>query len=95
MKHKTSILGLTLLLVLLVVTAALAEANTGYDIPWCTVDGGGGDSSSSGYSLSGTTGQADANGQLSGGDYSLRGGFWVGAGGGGVEYDIYLPLVLR
>jgi len=41
MKHKTSILGLTLLSVLLVMGAALAEANTGYDIPWWTVDGGG------------------------------------------------------
>jgi hypothetical protein len=71
----------------------ILSINTGYDIPWWTVDGGGGDSTSPSYSLSGTIGQADANGQLSGGDYRLQGGFWVGAGG--VLYDIFLPQVLR
>ena len=95
MKHKSLTLVLTLLLVLLVVGAALAEANTGFEVPWWTVDGGGGDSTGTGFSLSGTIGQPDASQQLSGGDYLLQGGFWVGAGGGGVQYDIYLPVVLR
>jgi hypothetical protein len=93
MKHKTIFFGLALLSVLLVVGIALAAADAGYDIPWWTVDSGGGDSNGTGYSLSGTIGQADADGQLSGGNYRLQGGYWVGAGG--VQYDIYLPQVLR
>lgn len=53
-------------------TAALAQS---YTIDWHTIDGGGGTSTSGGYSLSGTIGQPDA-GQMSGGGYSLAGGFW-------------------
>lgn len=50
-------------------------------IPWYTVDGGGGTSTGGVYSLSGTIGQPDA-GVLSGGTFTLTGGFWAGAGGG-------------
>jgi hypothetical protein len=49
-----------------------------YSINWYKVAGGGGTSTNSGYSLSGTIGQADA-GALSGGGYTLSGGFWSGA----------------
>lgn len=55
------------------------------------MDGGATFSTSGGYELGGTVGQPDAGG-LSGGTYTLGGGFW---GGGAVEYNIYLPLVLR
>ena len=48
-----------------------------YEIDWHTVDGGGQMSSSGGdFELSGTIGQADA-GQMTGGDFALRGGFWA------------------
>ena len=50
-----------------------------YAVHWFTVDGGGGVSSGDGYSLRGTIGQADA-GAMSGGGFSLTGGFWSGAG---------------
>jgi hypothetical protein len=46
-----------------------------------TIDGGGGTSQGGSSSISGTIGQPDA-GRLSGGDYQIRGGFWIGAGGG-------------
>ncbi len=51
-----------------------------YTIPWSTVDGGGAMSSTGGtLSLAGTIGQPDASSfatPMSGGTYSLVGGFW-------------------
>jgi hypothetical protein len=55
-------------------TALSARAQT-YDLSWFAIDGGGGTSSGGIYSVSGTIGQPDA-GVLSGGDYTLVGGFW-------------------
>jgi hypothetical protein len=56
----------------LVATAASAQ----YAINWYKVAGGGGTSTSSVYSVSGTIGQHDAGGPLTGGGFSLTGGFW-------------------
>jgi hypothetical protein len=47
-----------------------------YSIDWYKVSGGGGTSTNDQYSLSGTIGQPDAGGAMSGGSYSLTGGFW-------------------
>ncbi len=46
-----------------------------YAIDWWTIDSGGGTSTGSVYTVSGTIGQPDA-GLLSGGNYTLVGGFW-------------------
>ena len=46
-----------------------------YSIDWFTIDGGGGTSTGGVYSVSGTIGQPDA-GHMSGGNFSLDGGFW-------------------
>ena len=46
-----------------------------YSIDWSTVDGGGGTSAGGGYTVIGTVGQPDA-GTMSGGTFSLNGGFW-------------------
>jgi hypothetical protein len=54
------------------VTSAHAQS---YSIDWFTIDGGGGASTGGVYSVSGTIGQPDA-GVMSGGHYSLAGGFW-------------------
>ena len=51
-----------------------ARAQT-YSIDWFTIDGGGGTSTGGVYSGSGTIGQPDA-GKMSGGNYSVDGGFW-------------------
>lgn len=48
-----------------------------YSIDWHRVSGGGGTSTNGQYSVSGTVGQQDAGGPLTGGNYSLRGGFWA------------------
>ncbi len=62
-------------------------ASAQFSISRFTVDGGGGAGSSGGfYALSGTIGQPDA-GRLSGANFTLNGGFWMGGGGvvSGVE----------
>jgi len=61
-------------LVSLVLSATSVFAQN-YSIDWFTIDGGGGTSTGGVYSVSGTIGQPDA-GVLSGGSYSLIGGFW-------------------
>lgn len=62
----------TLLLLLLGAVAGNAQ---NYTIDWFTVDGGGGTSTGGVYAVSGTIGQPDA-GNMSGGNYTLTGGFW-------------------
>jgi len=51
-----------------------------YSISWYKIAGGGGTSAGTNgsivYSLNGTIGQQDASTELSGGTYSLTGGFW-------------------
>ena len=54
------------------VISVLAQS---YSIDWFTIDGGGGTSTGGVYSVSGTIGQPDA-GKMSGGNYSIDGGFW-------------------
>jgi len=90
MRQTTLLLALTALLLL--ASVALAQSGGGYDLSWSTVDGGGATwSEGGGYSLGGTVGQPDAE-VLSGGGYTLAGGFW---GGAAARYGVYLPLVLR
>ncbi len=78
----------------LLVAVSLASAQTGeWDLTWSTIDGGSATSSSGDrFALSGTIGQPDA-GSLSGGVYTLHGGFWEPAGPG--DYWVYLPLIVR
>ncbi len=83
---------LVIALFAMLASVALAQSGGGYDLTWNTVDGGGATFSTGGeYSLGGTIGQSDA-GVLTGGGYTLAGGFW---GGAVAQYRIYLPLVLR
>jgi hypothetical protein len=59
---------------LLLPAAASAQS---YSIKWYKVSGGGGMNSTGGvYSVSGTIGQHDAGGPMTGGSYSVTGGFW-------------------
>ena len=48
-----------------------------YSIDWYKVAGGGGTSTGAIYSVSGTIGQHDAGGPMTGGNFSLTGGFWA------------------
>jgi len=56
---------------------ALAARAQSYSIDWFKVAGGGGASSGGTYQVSGTIGQQDASGAMTGGNYSLTGGFWA------------------
>ena len=64
---------LILILGLLVPAIGFAQQ---YTIDWHKIAGGGGTSTGSVYSVSGTIGQPDASSAMSGGGYSLTGGFW-------------------
>ena len=48
-----------------------------YSINWYKIAGGGGVSASGPYTISGTIGQPDASAPMTGGNYSLTGGFWA------------------
>ena len=86
-KTKTGILFITFLIILTMVASAQAQP---YAITWWAVGGGGGTSSGGSHTLSGTIGQYDA-GMMSGGTYTLTGGFW----GPDPLRLIYLPLIMR
>lgn len=64
----------TLLALGIALTAVRAHAQS-FAIDWFSVDGGGGSSTGGVYSVSGTIGQPDA-GRMSGGNFTLEGGFW-------------------
>ena len=63
---------------LLATTFCLPALAQQYSIDWFKIAGGGGLNSTGGvYSLSGTIGQHDAGGPMTGGNFSLTGGFWA------------------
>lgn len=62
------------LLVFALCLPALAQQ---YSIDWYKISGGGGTSTNDQYTISGTIGQHDAGGPMTGGNYSLTGGFWA------------------
>ena len=47
-----------------------------YSIDWYKIAGGGGTSTGATYQVTGTIGQHDAGAAMTGGNYSLTGGFW-------------------
>jgi hypothetical protein len=57
----------------LLATAGLAQQ---YSIGWYKIAGGGGASTNGQYSVTGTIGQPDAGPAMSGGNFSVTGGFW-------------------
>jgi hypothetical protein len=87
--------SLALVMVLLIATLLVFSATSvfaqsgGYTLDWFSIDNGGGQSIGGSYTLNGVIGQADA-GILSGGAYTLNGGFLRT-----VDYQVYLPVVLR
>ena len=63
--------------VLLLFASAVGLCAQNYNIDWFKVSGGGGASSNGQYVVNGTIGQHDAGGPMTGGSYSLTGGFWA------------------
>lgn len=66
-----------LLLIPLLLTVAFASHAQPFSIDWYKISGGGGTSTGGVYSVSGTIGQHDAGQPMTGGNFSLNGGFWA------------------
>ena len=71
-RRLTLLLGFCFLLS----TFSFQACGQSYSIDWYKISGGGGTSTGGVYTVSGTIGQPDASGALTGGSYSLTGGFW-------------------
>jgi len=65
-----------LLLALAVSLFAHTARAQNYSIDWLTMGGGGGTSTGGVYQVSDTIGQPDAEPTMTGGNFSLTGGFW-------------------
>ncbi len=87
-----------LMIVLLVAPSALHAQGGIYTLAWWTIGGGGNHSSGGPYAVNGTIGQPDA-GTLSGGQYSVVGGYWAAALSASNtspgSYRVFLPLLAR
>ena len=55
----------------------LSASAQSYSINWYKIAGGGGSSTGGTYQVVGTIGQPDASSAMTGGNYSLTGGFWA------------------
>jgi hypothetical protein len=75
-QSKTWRLALLLHFCFLFSAFSFRASGQSYSIDWYKVAGGGGTSTGGIYQVSGTIGQPDASGALTGGSYSLTGGFW-------------------
>jgi len=67
--------GAVLLIFILILLSVAASRAQSFSIDWFTIDGGGGTSTGGVFSVSGTIGQPDA-GHMSGGNFTVDGGFW-------------------
>ena len=56
---------------------AFSVSAQNYSVNWYKVAGGGGTSTGGTYQVSGTIGQPDASGAMTGGNFSVTGGFWA------------------
>ena len=78
MKNRTHLITLAALGTLPGVVLA-GPSGGSFEITWYTIDAGGVHSAAGGdFELSGTVGQPDAGGPMTGGSFSLTGGFWPG-----------------
>jgi hypothetical protein len=68
----------TLIKLMFILAGATTLTANDFDLSWYTIDGGGGNSAGGDFELAGTIGQPDASLAMTGGDFSLAGGFWAG-----------------
>jgi hypothetical protein len=76
-KGKGSAAKLLLCFILLPSACCQRTLGQSYSIDWYKVSGGGGTCTGGTYQVSSTIGQHDAGGPMTGGSYSLTGGFWA------------------
>ena len=82
--NRKFIMGSVAAVLVLTGVAFAAYLGGDFDLNWYTIDGGGGESTGRRFAVAGTIGQPDA-GMMTGGDFSLSGGFRApptGSGGG-------------
>ena len=89
---KRTVILLALVAFLLLTGVALANGTPIID--WWVIGGGGGHAEAGIYTLDATIGQAVAGVATDGGS-ELCTGFWCGTAVAAVEYNIYLPLIVR
>ena len=82
-----------MLLVALALMSLSSAAPELFELSWWSVDSGGGVSQGGDYALSYTIGQPEA-GTLSGGIYTLEGGFGTGGTPDLLSERIFLPLIV-
>ncbi len=80
--RRIFLVAVPVILLLGAVTWTVLALGGPYNVPWSTVDGGGGESAGGSYALKGTAGQPEAGSKLVGGSYGLTGGFGPGVAGG-------------
>ena len=83
LRQSTMVLVMTVCVLLCWAMPAGAQVT----IPWSTIDSGGGTSSGGSFVLSGTIGQPDAGLPMTGGGFTLTGGFWSASAVGGSDCD--------
>ena len=87
---------LAVVLGFLVITGTALAVSNSFELPWWTVDGGGGTSQGGSYVLNGTIGQPEGDHLMSASSYNLVGGFWANQAGIILSEKVtYLPLVIR
>ena len=92
--HKWLILLLAVLLVAGAgITIAAGQTGDGYNLEWNVVSSSGSFSSTASppHSLGGSAGQPGAGGPMTGGAYSLAGGFWTAV----QPLTVYIPAVRK
>ena len=98
MKNIRTMILISILVLLMASSLALAQSGGGYELTWTSIDAGGGAMTGGAYSLVSSIGQPEAGATQSGGGYSLNGGV-VDAGSSGattpVGQRVYVPLILR
>ena len=75
-RNLKSVLGCKPVLLCLALLLCPSGRAQSYAIGWYKISGGSGTSTGATYQITGTIGQPDASGAMSGGQYSVTGGFW-------------------
>ena len=62
------------------IAAVATSASAQISVDWNTIDCGGGTSTGGSFIVNGTIGQWDAESAMTGGNFTVNGGFWTGGG---------------
>jgi hypothetical protein len=94
MRRRSVITGAVCLSLLALALSAAGTAHADSRVERYVIAAGGGESSSGNFRVHGTIGQPTVA-VLSGGGFTLRGGFWHAEVPPSTLYPLYLPLLLR